>query len=186
MFHKGKWCGTIKMVPFIINAMYTLDSEYLLGTQYTPPFSLWLLHQWSCHTTQQTIGMTRWLHLNDVCNSTRRRAFQNSKETVQKSLEESMRISGNQRNFRSISFTLFGTAFNRLEANVMFSHLATKTGVKRNLIAPNRLPPWPDPELHMYSTRNTSDLPEVNIITNELPTPLDDQVHDVIRCVQIQ
>ena len=113
-------------------------------------------------------------------------AFQNSKETVQKSLEESMRISGNQRNFRSISFTLFGTAFNRLEANVMFSHLATKTGVKRNLIAPNRLPPWPDPELHMYSTRNTSDLPEVNIITNELPTPLDDQVHDVIRCVQIQ
>lgn len=55
-----------------------------------------------------------------------------------------------------------------------------------NLIAPNHLPPWPDPELHMYSTRNTSDLPEVKIITNERPTPLDDQVHDVIRCVQIQ
>lgn len=75
--------GTLKMVPFIINAMYTLDSGYLyVFIGYTPAFSLWLLHQWSCHTTQQTIGMTRWLHLNDVCNSTRRRGLPKQERNV--------------------------------------------------------------------------------------------------------
>lgn len=63
-----------------------LDATQVASKQKPAIHVVW----WSCHTTQQTIGMTGWLHLNDVCNSTRRRGLSQNRPRNSKKSKPSM------------------------------------------------------------------------------------------------